>query len=194
MNDIQGYIFDCDGTLTDSMPLHYVAWHKTMCKHGIEFSEDRFYALAGMPTEKIIELLSSEQSVAVDAESASLEKEQAFLDSIEQLCPIEPVVSKVKSLMGHCQIGVASGGTRGAVLAQLRQIQMHDVFPVIVTAEDTELHKPEPDAFLRAAELMRVDPRFCCVYEDSDLGIQAAKSAGMTWVDVRSIHSPRRVT
>ena len=89
---------------------------------------------------------------------------------------------------------MASGGTRDVVLAQLRQIKMHDVFEVIVTAEDTELHKPEPDAFLKAAKLMQVDPRLCCVYEDSDLGIQAAKAAGMKWVDVRSIHSPRRIT
>ena len=96
--------------------------------------------------------------------------------------------------MKHCPIGVASGGTRDAVLAQLRQIELHDTFPVIVTAEDTERHKPEPDVFLKAARLMQIEPGFCCVYEDSDLGIQAAQAAGMHWVDVRTFHSPRRIT
>ena len=194
MKEIRGYIFDCDGTLTDSMPLHYVAWHKTMQKHGIRFTEDRFYELAGVPTEKIIEQLAREQSVQVDPELASQEKEQAFLESIDQLVPIEPGVAKVKSVMEHCAVGVASGGTRDAVLAQLRQIELHETFRVIVTAEDTERHKPEPDVFLEAARLMQVDPRDCCVYEDSDLGIQAAQAAGMHWVDVRTFHSPRRVS
>jgi len=194
MHDIRGYIFDCDGTLTDSMPLHYIAWHKTMQRHGIHFSEDRFYELAGVPTDKIIQLLAAEQSVQVDPALASQEKEQVFLESIELLSPIEPVVAKVKSVVTRYPIGVASGGTREAVLAQLRQIKLHDLFPVIVTAEDTERHKPEPDVFLEAARRMQVNPSACCVYEDSDLGIQAAEAAGMQWVDVRTFHSPRRIT
>ena len=194
MHDIRGYIFDCDGTLTDSMPLHYIAWHKTMQRHGIHFSEDRFYELAGVPTDKIIQLLAAEQSVQVDPALASQEKEQVFLESIEQLSPIEPVVAKVKSVVTRYPVGVASGGTREAVLAQLRQIKLHDLFPVIVTAEDTERHKPEPDVFLEAARRMQVNPSACCVYEDSDLGIQAAEAAGMQWVDVRTFHSPRRIT
>ncbi len=194
MRDIHGYIFDCDGTLTDSMPLHYVAWHKTMQRHGIHFSEDRFYELAGVPTDKIIQLLASEQSVQIDPALASEEKEQVFLESIEQLSPIEPVVAKVKSVVNHYPVGVASGSTREAVLAQLRQINLHNVFPVIVTAEDTKRHKPEPDVFLEAASRMQVEPSVCCVYEDSDLGIQAAEAAGMQWVDVRTFHSPRRIT
>ena len=194
MHDIRGYIFDCDGTLTDSMPLHYIAWHKTMQRHGIHFSEDRFYELAGVPTDKIIQLLAAEQSVQVDPALASQEKEQVFLESIELLSPIEPVVAKVKSVVTRYPIGVASGGTREAALAQLRQIKLHDLFPVIVTAEDTERHKPEPDVFLEAARRMQVNPSACCVYEDSDLGIQAAEAAGMQWVDVRTFHSPRRIT
>ena len=194
MTTIQGYIFDCDGTLTDSMPLHYLAWNKTMSDHGIEFSEDRFYALAGMPTEKIIQLLAEEQKVSVNPLLASQQKEQAFMSLIDQLQPIEPVISKARSLTGRSPISVASGGTREAVLAQLQQIEMCDVFQIIVTAEDTDLHKPEPDAFLKAADLMQVEPCACCVYEDSDLGIQAAEAAGMQWIDVRTFHTPRRIT
>ena len=194
MNDVAGYIFDCDGTLTDSMPQHFIAWRTVMENHGIEFSEDRFYELAGMPTEKIIKILSMEQNVVIDPELASQEKELAFFKQIDQLRSIEPVVSKAQSLFGHYPISVASGGTRDSVLAQLKQIGIHELFPVIVTAEDTQRHKPEPDVFLKAAQLMNVEPHLCCVYEDSDLGIQAAKTAGMQWFDIRTIHTPRRVT
>ncbi len=184
----EGYIFDCDGTLTDSMPLHFLSWQAAMARYGIDFPEERFYGMAGMPTDKIIEILSAEQGIQVDVAQATEEKEQGFLDRISELKPIEFTIQKVhEAIAAGKKVSVASGGTREAVRLQLEAIGMSENFEIRVCAEDTERHKPEPDVFLRAAELMGVAPEKCVVYEDADLGIQAAKAAGMAWVDVRVV-------
>lgn len=186
-------IFDCDGTLTDSMPVHYVAWRRTMAIWDIDFPEDRFYALGGMPSDRIVRLLSEEQGRAVDIDVAAERKEQAFLEMLELLRPIEPVVSVARHFFGRCPMAVASGGFRDIVRRQLEQINVHDLFPIVVTAEDTERHKPHPDVFLEAANRLDVSASGCLVYEDSDLGIQAAQAAGMDFIDVRTFHVPQPV-
>jgi len=191
---ISALIFDCDGTLTDSMPLHYVAWKQTLDRYRVAIDEDRFYALGGMPTDKIIALLSGEQGVAVDVDLASREKEQAFLNLLHRLEPIAAVLKIAQENQGKLKMAVASGGFREVIEQQLRRIGCFDWFDTVVTAEDTELHKPEPDVFLEAARRLGVPPAKCRVYEDSDLGIEAARRAGMQWVDVRSLHTSRRLS
>jgi beta-phosphoglucomutase-like phosphatase (HAD superfamily) len=181
----EGLIFDCDGTLTNSMPLHYLAWHETMTRYGIEFPEPRFYAMGGMPSEKIIEVLSSEQGVTVDVDLATEEKEANFIARIPEVERLAHVTDIAERHLHRIAMSVASGGMRDIVADQLRAIGVADWFPVLVGSEDTELHKPEPDVFLCAAERMGVDPKRCLVFEDSPLGFQAAQKAGMDWVDVR---------
>lgn len=180
-----GLIFDCDGTLTDSMPLHYIAWRDTMAIHGIEFTESRFYQMGGMPTEKIIEVLGKEQNVKVNPHVAGPEKEQAFVDLIDRLQPIPEVLHVAATHRGRCALSVASGGIRPVIDHQLTIIGAIDWFPVVVTSEDTTLHKPEPDVFLLAAQKMNVAPKDCLVFEDSPLGLEAARRAGMDCIDVR---------
>ena len=181
----QALIFDCDGTLTDSMETHYIAWRQTMSRHRIDFTHERFYALAGMPPEKIIHLLSDETGTPLDVAEVSHEKEAAFLELIAHVRPFEPVIAIAAAMRGKVPMAVASGGRRESIDAQLRQIGCEDWFNAIVTSEDTERHKPHPDVFLHAAKLMDVPPEGCLVYEDADLGIAAADAAGMDCVDVR---------
>lgn len=181
----EGLIFDCDGTLTDSMPLHFVAWRETMRRHGIDFPEDRFYSMGGMPSEKIIAVLMNEQSVEVDIEAAATEKEAAFIASMPDLKPLPHVIRIAERHRGKVAMSVASGGMREIVADQLQLIGVTDWFPVLVGSEDTARHKPEPDVFLCAAERMGIDPTRCLVFEDSPLGFDAARRAGMDWVDVR---------
>ncbi len=180
-------IFDCDGTLTDSMPVHFIAWQRTMSKYGIDFSEDRFYSLAGMPTERIVRLLAAEQNRVVDAQRVAEQKEAAFLESLSLLTPIEPVVAVARHFRHTLPMAVASGGYRRVIQQQLEQIGCGDWFSILVTAEDTERHKPEPDVFLEAARRMQIAPERCLVYEDADLGVQAARAAGMDCIDVRDL-------
>ncbi len=188
-----GLIFDCDGTLTDSMPVHYLAWNRTMSRYSIQFDEARFYALGGMPTTKIIELLSGEQNIKVDADAVATEKEQAFVDWLYLLQPIDEVISVASHFRGKLPMAVASGGFRDVIEKQLQQIGCADWFDAIVTAEDTDRHKPEPDVFLEAARRIGVPPSECLVYEDSDLGLQAASAAGMDFIDVRAFFTPHRL-
>ena len=191
--EYQAIIFDCDGTLTDSMPIHYVAWHGTMNSYGIHFPEDQFYAMGGMPSDKIIRVLASEQSIQINAEQATMEKEAAFVERLHLLEPIEAVIEVARQFRGRIPMAVASGGFREIILLQLTQIGCHDWFQTIVTAEDTERHKPHPDVFLEAAKRMGVPPHECLVYEDSDLGLQAARAASMDYIDVRTFYTPRRI-
>jgi HAD superfamily hydrolase (TIGR01549 family) len=192
-SDYQALIFDCDGTLTDSMPVHFVAWHQTMRRFGIDFPEARFYALAGVPTDKIIHLLSAEQGVEVDVRQAAIDKELAFASLLHLLRPVPQVLAVARQYRDRVPLVVASGGFRRGIVMQLEHIKCADWFSSIVSAEDTALHKPEPDVFLEAARRVDVAPGRCLVYEDSDLGIQAAKAAGMDFIDVRSFHTPQRL-
>lgn len=178
-------IFDCDGTLTDSMPVHYVAWRATLGRYGIEFTEQRFYALAGAPSNKIIGLLAEENDLTLDVDKLADEKERAFLDLLYDLKPVTRVVALVEHNHGRRPMAVASGGFRWVVDKQLEAIGLTGKFDAIVTAEDTSRHKPEPDVFLEAARQMGVPPEECLVLEDAELGLEAAKRAGMGAIDVR---------
>ncbi|MEM1226196.1 MAG: HAD-IA family hydrolase [Planctomycetota bacterium] len=180
-----GLIFDCDGTLTDSMPLHYIAWRNTMARYGIRFSQERFYQMGGMPTEKIIATLSQEQGVSVDPVAASRAKETAFESKLHQVKSKPDVVTVAKNHVGRVKMAVASGSDRAGVELQLQAIGVVDYFPVVVTSEDTTRHKPEPDVFLLAAARMNVPANSCLVFEDSPLGMDAAQRAGMDCIDVR---------
>ena len=192
--DIQALIFDCDGTLADTMPLHFIAWLNVMTDYGFEFDEDLFYSLGGQPTERIVEQLSKEQNINVDVMKVTHEKESAFLDLIEQIEPIKPIVDVAHQFHGKLPMGVGSGGQREVVKKILSALSIETIFDCVVGSEDTKLHKPEPDVFLEVASRLKVDPSKCLVYEDADLGVEAARRAGMQCFDVRTVHTPRRIT
>ena len=188
MREARGLIFDCDGTLADTMPAHYRAWAATLERHGIHFSEQRFYEWGGIPSRRIVEMLSTEQGVAVDPERVSHEKEAAFLEFVDAVQPIPAVVEIARRHRGSLPLAVASGGLRPVISRILNQLGIFDWFDAIVTAEDTERHKPEPDVFLEAARRLGIPAAACVVYEDTDLGLEAARRAGMRGVDVRPMY------
>lgn len=192
--DIGALIFDCDGTLADTMPLHFIAWQNVLAAYGFEFDEDLFYSLGGQPTDRIIGQLSKEQNISVDIMKVTHEKENAFLDLIDQMEPISPIVDVAKQFHGKLPMGVGSGGQREVVKRILKTLSIDGLFDCVVGSEDTELHKPEPDVFLEVASRLKVEPSKCLVYEDADLGVEAARRAGMQCFDVRTIHTPRRIT
>lgn len=180
-------IFDCDGTLADTMPIHYRAWTAMLGRHGIPFSEEKFYALGGMPTARIIRLLADECGVTVsDVEAMVAEKEAAFLVQLETVQAVRPVFQIAEQYRGTLPMAVASGGYRNVVRQTLSRIGVIDWFGAIVCAEDTPRHKPEPDVFLEAARQLGVtEPTRCVVFEDTEIGLEAARRAGMLGVDVR---------
>jgi HAD superfamily hydrolase (TIGR01509 family) len=186
----RGFIFDLDGTLADTMPAHFAAWTVTAARYGLTFPEARFYSLGGVPTRKIAELLVGEAGVGVDPQQVALEKEQAFVDRLSQpglIRPIKTVVDIARACRSQGPLAIASGGRRHLVERTLSLIEIADWFAAVVTAEDTARHKPEPDVFLEAARRLGVQPEACTVYEDTDLGLEAARRAGMAFVDIRPL-------
>ena len=144
-----GLIFDCDGTLADTMPVHYKAWLAMLGRFGIPFPEPQFYAMGGMPTAQIIRVLAADAGVAVtDVDAMVHEKEQGFLTYLDAVSPIEPVLAIAAAYRGKLPIAVASGGYRDTITRTLDRIAVRDWFNALVTAEDTTRHKPEPDVFL----------------------------------------------
>ena len=194
LQDYTAILFDCDGTLADTMPAHYRAWLHVTKHHGILFDEDRFYALGGRPTRDILATLANEASIEIDLDHASEMKESAFLEQVKHVTAIDPVIAALRRAHGHVPVAVVTGGYRDVCEKILLQIGIREFFDCIVASEDTNRHKPHPDPFLEAARRLGVAPEGCLVWEDSDLGIEAARQAEMSWIDVRSFHQPQRLT
>ncbi len=183
---IQGLIFDCDGTLVDTMLLHYQAWQEYVVGKDMDFPYELFIDLAGAPSDKIIEILNKKFGYSLDLQETAEAKEQLFLEKyLGQAQAIEPVVAIAKSQKGKLPMAVGTGGIPAVVDSALKAIDMDGFFDAIVTAHDVENGKPAPDTFLEAARRMNVEPEFCVVFEDSDMGLEAARRAGMIAIDVR---------
>ncbi len=177
------YIFDCDGTLADTMPLHYRAWTRLVGELGGSFPEELFYELGGRPTEQILRILRDEHGLMVDdVARAALRKEGYFLEMIPEVKPIEAVVKVARRWYGIKPLAVASGGFRRQIERTLDALGIRSWFNAVVCVEDYARGKPFPDPFLEAARRLEVPPSVCVVFEDSPLGVQAAKAAGMQWV------------
>jgi HAD superfamily hydrolase (TIGR01509 family) len=183
--EVKALIFDCDGTLTDSMESHFLAWHRSLASQGIDLKAEDFYSQSGTPSSRVIPAIARRDGVEIDFLEALEDKERYFLDEIKKLKVIPSVVAIASKYRGRLPMAVASGGTRTLVTHQLEQAQIADWFQAVVTCEDTEKHKPDPDVFLEAAARLGVDPVTCCVFEDGEPGILAAEAAGMKCIDVR---------
>ena len=183
----QGIIFDCDGTLADTMPLHWRAWQVIAARHRFRLPQDRFYALGGVPSRDILKMLRAEQGFPLDPLAAAREKEAEYLALIAQVEPINTVIGIARENYGRIPLAVASSGTRRIIEQVLDHLDIRSLFQTVVTSEDVVNQKPAPDIFLEAARRIGVPPQFCRAYEDTDLGMQAIRAAGMEAVDVREL-------
>ena len=186
--DFAGYIFDCDGTLVDTMPLHFRAWNVAMQRAGLrgELDEELFYSLGGVPTRRVAELMAAHYGLTLDPDRVFHEKEEIFMAMQGELRVIEPVVEFARAVARHSPVSVASGGPKPIVRRTLEVTGLAEIFPVLVTPEDVAHGKPAPDMFLLAAAKMGVAASACLVFEDADPGFRAAEAAGMKWVRVAS--------
>lgn len=184
---IQGLIFDCDGTLADTMPLHWQSWEEVAARHRFHFTEPRFYALAGIPSRDIVRQLNVEQGLALDPLTVVRDKEQTYLAKLEQVGPIDLIVRLARSQEGRRPMAVASGGSRRVIERVLDHLGLRPLFQAVVTNEDVTRQKPAPDIFLEAARRLGLPPQSCRAYEDADLGLEAIRAAGMEAVDVRPL-------
>src|ERR1700733_3983086 len=149
--DFDAYIFDCDGTLADTMPTHYKAWLTALGEHRADFPEAMFYELGGVPTSRIVEILNERHGLNMPVAATVAYKESLFLEMSSQIAAIEPVVALARRFHGHKPLGVASGGHRRIVMNTLRALGIVELFQAIVCSEDYQRGKPSPDPFLEAA-------------------------------------------
>ena len=178
------YLFDCDGTIADSMPLHYVAWKKALGEWNCDFDEKLFYAWGGMPTSEIVATLNARHGLQMQIETVCHRKEQLYYDLLPELKPVPEVVAHVHAQFGRIPLAVVSGSNRESVTTSLRSLNLLEKFATLVCAGDYAKSKPDPEPFLVAAERLRVPPQACLVFEDTDMGIQSAAAAGMAYVRV----------
>lgn len=182
--DFEGFIFDCDGTIADTMPLHFRAWQHALGQWGHALPEDLFYELGGTKTDRVAEIVRERAGADFSVPEIVHVKEDFFVSHLGEVQPILPVVEIIYASEGKVPMAVASGGFDRVVNLILENLGLTDYFEGVVTANDVIHGKPHPESFLRAASLLGVVPSKCLVFEDSPTGIEAARAAGMAWVEV----------
>ncbi|GIF91738.1 phosphatase [Catellatospora chokoriensis] len=182
--EFRAYLFDCDGTVADSMPLHYRAWSQAVGEWGCDLSEDLFYAWAGRTVADVIADLNTAQGLAMPVAEVDRRRESLYRELLPQLTAVPEVLAHIEHAHGRIPFAIVSGGARDSVAGSLTALGLLDRFDLMVCAEDYTRAKPDPEAFLLAARRLGVAPEHCVVFEDADLGIEAATAAGMAWVRV----------
>jgi beta-phosphoglucomutase-like phosphatase (HAD superfamily) len=178
-------IFDLDGTVSDSLPLHMANWNKIGSSIGFVFDERLVYEMTGMPTIAFAKRIIEENDLHISPGALVKLKQQAFWDAVHLIKPVDLVVELVKKYKGILPMSVGTGASRQSARLQLQELELLPYFDFVVTADDVTHHKPEPETFLRCAEMMKVKPSECQVFEDGILGMEAARAAGMIVTDVR---------
>lgn len=184
-DNYEALIFDLDGTLADTMPVHYKACQIVCNRYGFDFPEDYFYAEAGKPTLEVFEALMIKLGKDIDGRKLGQEKEEEFLKLIPSVTPLKLVEEIALENKGKVPMAIGSGGQRHSVELTLEAIGMTGFFDSVVSCDDVNKFKPDPMTFLKAAEEMGVKPEACVVFEDGDPGIEAAHAAGMMVINVR---------
>lgn len=206
-DDLQGLVFDCDGTLVDTMPAFWLSWHLTCEKHGLHLTEEKFYSLAGTPIYDMVRDLILEaglqDSLSIDEVLAS--KTTFNKEAVAKIGTpaIDVVVSIARHYHGKKPLAVASSGNKEDVIESLKSNGIYELFDAVITAEDVTNPKPAPDVsslnqyitynescgvqiFLKAAAAINCDPTKCRGYEDGNIGLTALRAAGMEANDVRT--------
>ena len=182
--DFSAYLFDCDGTIADSMPLHYMAWKQALGEWDCEFDEQLFYEWGGMPIVEIVATLNRQRGLRMPVEQVAHRKENLYFRLLPQLKAVPEVLEHIEARHGQVPFAVVSGSALDSVTASLTRLGLLDRFDTLVCAGDYQRSKPHPEGFLLAASRLGVAPRSCLVFEDTAMGIEAATSAGMASVKV----------
>jgi HAD superfamily hydrolase (TIGR01509 family) len=186
VNGVRGLIFDCDGTVADTMSYHQEGWRQAFGAAGVSVPEAWLDSLRGTPEKRVVALANQRFGLALDPAVTVAAKHRVYRRLLEGVRPIEPVVAVVRAHQGRLPMAIASGGTREDVHTILERLDLAEAFAVVLTADDDDIeHKPSPQIFLEAARRLGVEPMYCQVFEDGDIGLEAARRAGMTATDVR---------
>lgn len=180
-----GFIFDLDGTLVDTMPMHLAAWQQVADELGFVFDHEWMYQCGGIPSRKIAVLLNQQQGLNLDAEQVARQKNRYYVSRLSEAKAFPAMQSLLAQWHGKIPMALGTGSPRVNAQAVLKHTGLTGYLDAVVSADDVELHKPNPDTFLLAAELMGVEAERCLVFEDTQIGLQAAQAAGMDCVLIR---------
>jgi beta-phosphoglucomutase family hydrolase len=181
----KAYLFDMDGTIADSMPLHYIAWKQALAEYGCPlFPEPLFYSWGGMPVREIVATLNQRHGLNMPIEEVAHRKEGLYYDLLPKLTAVPEVLEQIEAAHKRIPFAVVSGSTRESVTKSLEILNLLDKFDVLVCAGEYTNAKPDPEPFLLAAKKLNVSPQSCLVFEDTAMGIQAATAAGMDSVRI----------
>lgn len=181
----KGLIFDLDGTLSNSLPVHVETWNQVGSKYGFRFDPNIVHQLTGRPTIEFARHIVERYGLQENPETIVKLKQESFWEITHLLEPIQEIISIVEEFHGKLPMAVGTGASRRSADVQLKTLGLTHYFDAIVTADDVTKHKPQPETFLECARLISIAPEHCQVFEDGDLGIQAAEAAGMMVTDIR---------
>ncbi len=184
----RGLIFDLDGTVADTMPIHYIAYKNILGKFGIDFTPEVFVSMAGISAVGSFARINEMFGLNLDPQEYGMIKEEEYEKIMHRMKPIAPVVEIIHEYHGRLPMAVGTGGYRRLAWKTLDIIGLSSFFEILVSSEDITHPKPHPETFLKCAGQMGVDPPFCQVFEDGRLGIQAASAAGMMVTDVTAYY------
>jgi len=183
--DYQAFLYDCDGTLADNMPAHTATYVAVAKEQDVIFDPALINELAGWPIADVVTEINLRYKSNMVPEDFKARKAQLYeAEYISHIKPITYVVDHLKANAGRVRIGVVSGGDRSAIEKTLKILGISDLVEVLVCAGETPNGKPFADPFLKAAELLGVQPEKCLVFEDGLPGVEAAKAAGMHWIRI----------
>lgn len=190
MIDLSRYraiVFDMDGTLIDSMGLHIKAWEYTCAHYGYHFDSEFMHSLGGIPTQQIAVLLNQKFNLDHPPRNVAAKKREhwmAIADDTPEL--IHQTVAVVDHYAEVLKMGIGTGSDRKHAEDVLAKTGLDKKIPTLVTASDVSQGKPHPETFLRVAALLGVEPQDCVVFEDTEIGRQAAEAANMDCILVKN--------
>jgi beta-phosphoglucomutase family hydrolase len=183
-SNVKGLIFDLDGTIANTMPNHFKAWRHAVSPYGIDFNEELFLSLTGMSKVATINKLNELFGTKMNSQKVGASKDTYFNNLVNQTKEIEVVANVIRAYHKKLPMAIGTGSTTKGAKQTLEIIEMQQYFNIVITSEDVAQCKPHPETFLKCAELMQVNPKDCIVFEDGELGMRAARSAGMMVIDI----------
>ncbi|RYZ80809.1 MAG: HAD family phosphatase, partial [Proteobacteria bacterium] len=175
----EAYLFDLDGTIANSLPLHFKAWNKALAPHGAAMPEELFYAWGGIPVPRTVEMLNDYFQIALPIDGVAHAREQAYLEMMDEVKSHAAVEAIIRASYRRIPMAVVSGSARASIIKTLTQLKLIEFFTSFVGAEDYAKGKPDPEPFLAGARVLNVDPKKCLAFEDAEPGILSALAAGM---------------
>ncbi|BAT19181.1 HAD family hydrolase [Asaia bogorensis] len=183
--DFDAIIFDCDGTIADTLPVHFLTFKEALAEQGQVLTSEWYYARTGLSSSKLFDAYEKAFDVILDRAALLARCRVLYEAHLDVLREHSFTAEIARTHFGHVPMAVASAGLKSIVTATLRTLDLLELFDCVVTVEDVTHPKPAPDLYLLAASKLGVTPSRCLVFEDTEEGLEAAHNAGMRAVDVR---------